>query len=136
MIKINNFQIKEVLKKWRIERGRSPCKSLRSEVTRLLEGHTVTVFISDVGYFMSVCMRLVVWVTPTFFFAEDAVGLLGIMVWYNPFTYFVEVFHDILYFGIFPHATYLLLSAILAFGSFVIGAWIFFHYEDRFPEVL
>ena len=33
---------------------------------------TITVFVSDVGYFMSVAMRLVVWVTPTFFFLEDA----------------------------------------------------------------
>ena len=97
---------------------------------------TITVFISDVGYFMSVFMRLVVWITPTFFFAEDAVGLLGIMVWYNPFTYFVEVFHDILYFGVFPHTTYLLLSVILAFGTLLVGSWLFFHYEDRFPEVL
>ena len=97
---------------------------------------TVTVFISDVGYFMSVAMRLVVWVTPTFFFVEDATGLLGIIVKYNPFTYFVEVFHDILYFGVFPHVEYLVMSVILAFATFLIGAYVFFHYENRFPEVL
>ena len=97
---------------------------------------TITVFISDVGYFMSVAMRLVVWVTPTFFFAEEAVGLLGIMVWYNPFTYFVEVFHDILYYGIFPHTSYLIISAVLAVGTFLVGSYVFYHYEDRFPEVL
>ena len=93
---------------------------------------TITVFISDVGYFMSVA----VWVTPTFFFAEEAVGLLGIMVWYNPFTYFVEVFHDILYYGIFPHTSYLIISAVLAVGTFLVGSYVFYHYEDRFPEVL
>ena len=97
---------------------------------------TITVFVSDVGYFMSVAMRLVVWVTPTFFFLEDAKGLLGIMVKYNPFTYFVEVFHDILYFNVFPHPLYLLICAILAFVTLIIGSWVFFHYEDRFPEVL
>ncbi len=97
---------------------------------------TATVFVSDVGYFMSVAMRLVVWVTPTFFFVEDATGLLGIIVRYNPFTYFVEVFHDILYFGVFPHTEYLIMSVILAVGTFIIGAWVFFHYERRFPEVL
>ena len=97
---------------------------------------TVTVFISDVGYFMSVAMRLVVWVTPTFFFVEDTTGLLGIIVKYNPFTYFVEVFHDILYFGVFPHVEYLVMSVILAFVTFIIGAYVFFHYENRFPEVL
>ena len=60
----------------------------------------------------------------------------GIMVKYNPFTYFVEVFHDILYFNVFPHPLYLLICAILAFVTLIIGSWVFFHYEDRFPEVL
>ena len=97
---------------------------------------TITVFVSDVGYFMSVAMRLVVWVTPTFFFAEEAKGILGILVWYNPFTYFVEVFHDILYYGVFPHTEYLILSLILAIVVFFVGAYVFFSCEDRFPEVL
>ena len=97
---------------------------------------TITVFISDVGYFMSIAMRLVIWITPTFFFAEEAKGLLGLIVWYNPFTYFVEVFHDILYYGVFPHTSYLLISAILAISFFIFGSWVFFHYEKRFPEVL
>ena len=97
---------------------------------------TATVFVSDVGYFMSVAMRLAVWVTPTFFFVEDATGLLGVIVRYNPFTYFVEVFHDILYFGVFPHAEYLVMSVILALGTFLVGAYVFFHFERRFPEVL
>ena len=88
------------------------------------------------GYFLSVAMRLVVWVTPTFFFAEEAKGILGILVWYNPFTYFVEVFHDILYYGVFPHTEYLILSLILAIVVFFVGAYVFFSCEDRFPEVL
>ncbi len=97
---------------------------------------TITVFVSDVGYFMSIAMRLVVWITPTFFFAEEAKGLLGLIVWYNPFTYYVEVFHDILYYGTFPHPEYLLISAILAIVFFLVGSIVFFHYEKRFPEVL
>ena len=81
-------------------------------------------------------MRLVIWITPTFFLANEATGLLGLIVWYNPFTYFVEVFHDILYYGTMPHLNYMLTCVALAAGTFIFGAWLFFHYEKRFPEVL
>ncbi len=97
---------------------------------------TVTVYIKDVGYFMSVAMRLGFWITPTFFMIDEATGLLGTIVYYNPFTYFVETFHDILYYGIFPHMQYFLTSAVLAVAFFVVGAAVFFHYEKKFPEVL
>ena len=97
---------------------------------------TITVYIKDVGYFMSVAMRLVFWITPTFFLIDEATGLLATMVYYNPFTYFVETFHDILYYGIVPHPLYFGMSVILAFSFFLVGAAVFFHYEKKFPEVL
>jgi len=97
---------------------------------------TITVFIKDVGYFMSVFMRLVIWITPTFFLASEAKGILATIVWCNPFTYYVETFHDILYYGIFPHVEYLCMSIILAAVMFLIGAYVFFRYEKKFPEVL
>ncbi len=97
---------------------------------------TITVFIKDVGYLMSILMRLVIWITPTFFLASEAKGLLATIVWYNPFTYYVEVFHDILYYGMFPHAEFLGMSLILAVTFFMIGAFVFFTYEKKFPEVL
>ena len=97
---------------------------------------TVTVFVKDVGYFMSVAMRLVFWITPTFFMIDEAKGLLRDIVYYNPFTYFVETFHDILYYGVFPHTEYVLMCAVLAASFFLVGSWVFFRYEKRFPEVL
>ena len=97
---------------------------------------TVTVFVKDIGYLMSVVMRLVFWITPTFFLVSEAKGLLRTIVWYNPFTYYVEMFHDILYYGIFPHAEYIAVSAVLSVGFLLIGSAVFFHYEKRFPEML
>ena len=97
---------------------------------------TVTVFVRDLGYFMSVMMRLVFWITPTFFLVSEAKGLLRDIVWFNPFTYYVETFHDILYYGAFPHIEYLTASVLLAAVFFFVGAWVFFRYEKRFPEVL
>ena len=97
---------------------------------------TVTVYVKDIGYFMSVAMRLVFWITPTFFLIDEATGLLATIVYYNPFTYFVETFHDILYYGIVPHTLYFGMSVVLAISFFLVGAAVFFHYEKRLPEVL
>ncbi len=97
---------------------------------------TLTVFVKDIGYFLGAIMRLIIWITPTFFLASEATGLLGIIVWYNPFTYYVEVFHDVLYYGTMPHVEFLLTATILAAVFFIVGAAVFFRCEKRFPEVL
>ncbi|MBE6527827.1 MAG: ABC transporter permease [Thermoplasmata archaeon] len=97
---------------------------------------TVTVFVKDIGYFMSVMMRLVFWITPTFFLISEAKGVLRDIVWYNPFTYFVETFHKILYYDIVPDPFYIAVSTALAAGFLLLGSFVFFRCEKRFPEVL
>ncbi len=97
---------------------------------------TVCVFIRDLGHFMAIAMRLVVWITPTFFMASEATGVLGTIVWYNPFTYFVEVFHSLIYYTELPDPTHVLICCILAVGTFLVGWAVFEHYKNRLPEVL
>lgn len=97
---------------------------------------TLSVFVKDVGYFLGVAMRLVIWITPTFFLASEATGLLGTIVWFNPFTYYVEMFHDILYYGMVPHIEFVVASIIISGVTLLLGALVFFHFEKRFPEVL
>ncbi len=97
---------------------------------------TVTVFVKDVGYIMSVCMRLVFWITPTFFLISEASGLLGHIVWFNPFTYYIETFHQILYYGVFPDSSLVIVSIALAVAFYFIGEMVFNRYRNRFPEVL
>lgn len=97
---------------------------------------TATVFVKDIGNLASIIMRLVIWITPTFFFVSEAKGILATIVWFNPFTYFVEVFHDVLYYQTFPNLYFIGMSALLALCAMVIG-WTFMnHYKSRFPEVL
>ena len=97
---------------------------------------TVCVFLRDVGHFMSIAMRLVIWITPTFFLASEATGLLKVLVWYNPFTYFVEVFHSLIYESTMPDMFQVLICCILAVSMFLIGWAVFEHYKKRLPEVL
>ncbi len=97
---------------------------------------TACVFFRDLGHFMAIAMRLVVWITPTFFMASEATGVLGTIVWYNPFTYFVEVFHDLIYYTRMPDPTQVLICCCLAVGTFLVGWAVFEHYKNRLPEVL
>lgn len=97
---------------------------------------TVTVFVKDMGYLLSVSMRLVFWLTPTFFMVNEISGLLEQIVWWNPFTYFVEVFHQILYYGVLPDMWMMGISLILAVVFFFVGEMVFNRYQDKFPEVL
>lgn len=97
---------------------------------------TVTVFVKDVGYIMSVLTRLVFWLTPTFFMLNEATGLLQQIVMYNPFTYYVETFHQILYYGVFPDLWMVAVCVILSVSFFLVGEAVFNKYQSRFPEVL
>ncbi len=97
---------------------------------------TLCVFFRDLGHFMGIAMRLVIWITPTFFIAEEATGVLRTIVWCNPFTYFVEVFHSLFYYSGIPDPTQVLICCILAVVMFFVGWAVFEHYKDRLPEVL
>lgn len=97
---------------------------------------TVSVFVKDVGYLASVLMRLIVWVTPTFFMVSEAKGILQAIVWFNPFTYFVEVYHQILYFNRFPDGYLIGMCALITLGTLAVGWYVFARYKDRFAEVL
>ena len=97
---------------------------------------TITVFVKDLGHLMSVVMRLVFYITPTFFFVSEAKGLLNTIIWVNPITYFIETFHQILYFGTVPDLYYVGVSALLAVVMFIIGYAVFYRCKDRFAEVL
>lgn len=97
---------------------------------------TISVFVTDVAYIMSVLMRLVFWLTPTFFMVNEATGLLEAIVWWNPFTYFVETFHQILYYETVPELWMVLMCVALAAGFFLVGESVFNKFQSRFPEVL
>ena len=55
--------------------------------------------------------------TPMYFVARDATGLLGKIIWFNPFTYYIESFHQMLYYGVMPDMHYVMVCAILPIFS-------------------
>jgi len=96
----------------------------------------ITVFVRDVHHFIEAIARLLFWTTPIFYLASEVTGALEKIIWYNPFTYFIESYHDILFFGTVPGTFQLFVCATLAVAAFVIGMMVFNKLKGRFAEVL
>ena len=96
----------------------------------------IAVFVRDVQHFIDAISRVILWTTPIMFLASDVTGLLGTVIWYNPFTYFIEVFHSIFYFGTAPEMFHLAVCLVLTIAALIVGAFTFSKLKRRFAEVL
>ncbi|MCQ2079912.1 MAG: ABC transporter permease [archaeon] len=97
---------------------------------------TLNVVNNDVGHLMIVISRIAVWLTPVFFFMNEAEGLLRTVAVCNPFTYIVEVLHQVIYWAEVPDLGYLGMAALIAFIAFAFGWVVFSHYEKNLAEML
>ena len=82
---------------------------------------SIAVYVRDIQYALGSMSIAFFVLTPMRYMAEDAQGILNIIIWYNPLTYYVEVFHDILYWGTAPDTYYLLMCTVIAIVFFLIG---------------
>lgn len=96
---------------------------------------TVMVMNRDLGMTVSALSKLLMWVTPTIFVLEEANDLLHTMAMYNPFTYFINAFHNTLYYCNF-NLYNLGLIVCLSFGVWGIGTIVFNRYKRLFVEVV
>jgi ABC-type polysaccharide/polyol phosphate export systems, permease component len=96
----------------------------------------MSVFIRDVQHVMTVLARMIFWTTPIFYLTSEVTGVLGTIIWCNPLTYFIESYHDILYFGIVPNTTNLIICSVLTLVSFAVGLIIFNKLKGKFAEKL
>ena len=97
---------------------------------------SLSVFMRDIQHLVSAFSRALFWITPIFYMTADLGGVLAEIIWYNPLTYFITSYHDILYFGVVPGAFQLSVCVILAFATPAIGLLVFTKYKKRFSEVL
>ena len=73
---------------------------------------------------------------PTAYRVEDVDGLLEIMLPYNPMTYFLECYHDILYYGIVPNIDTVMVCSGIAFIFLIMGSIVYLQLEKHFAEKL
>lgn len=97
---------------------------------------SLNVYLRDVQHVLASITMLFFFLSPLYFTPQDAGGLLGTIVWLNPFTYYIESIHSLIYYGLFPETFITLLSLLLAVTTFMIGLVIFRYLKNGFAEKL
>ena len=96
----------------------------------------LTVYVRDVQYFLSSISMVFFFMTPMYFTTDSVDGLLGTIIQINPFTYFVEAFHEIVYYVEMPSLVCIVICVALSLLSFIIGVSVFSKLKKGFAERL
>ncbi|WP_400219649.1 ABC transporter permease [Methanomethylophilus alvi] len=96
----------------------------------------LTVYVRDVQYFLSSISMVFFFLTPMYFTVDSIGGMLQTVVWLNPFTYYVETCHDILFYGCLPDSGILMMLVVLPLVSIFIGIVVFRKLRVGFAERL
>ena len=94
------------------------------------------VYYRDVSSVIGVLMMGMIWITPIMYRSYFDDALLQTIIAYNPLTYFMNVYHDILYFKTVPDLFDLGVCTLLAVTVMIIGWLIFVKLQHRFAEEL
>ena len=97
---------------------------------------SISVYFRDFEFFITATSRVLFWVTPVFYMADSLTGILSKIIWFNPLTYFVKGFQDILYSGIMPSVELLIACCFISAIMFVVGIYTFEKLKDGFAERL
>lgn len=95
---------------------------------------SITVFVRDIQHLIDAISRVFFWVTPVFYMADSTSGLLSSLIWFNPFTYFVECFHNILYWGKVPEIIDIEVCILVTILLLTVGIYVFQRLKGRFAE--
>ena len=97
---------------------------------------SLNVYVKDIRHLLAAVEVLFYFITPLFCVIHGGwvPESLEFVFWLNPFTYFVEFFHSLMYYGVFPSARIVLTCIGLAVVHIVIGAIVFSKLTDGFSE--
>lgn len=95
-----------------------------------------TVYVRDIQYFLSSITLIFFFLTPMYFIADSVTGVFSIIVTVNPFTYFIEAYHDIIYYQMVPDLTTMLMVVLLSSISLLVGVFVFKKLKVGFAERL
>lgn len=97
---------------------------------------SLNVYVRDVQYFLGAISMVFMFMTPMYFMADSVSGILGTIIWLNPFTYYVEAFHALVYFGCVPSIGICLMCVLLPVLSMIVGYPVFRRLKKGFVERL
>ncbi len=98
----------------------------------------VTVFVRDIGQFLSVAMQIIFWMTPIIWQKTMLEGNMKFIVYLNPFYYIVEGYRESFFsqMWFFEHVRLTIYFWAVTGCIFVIGALVFSRLKPHFADVL
>lgn len=102
----------------------------------VLSMSTVVVYVRDIQHLLSSMAMIFFFTTPIFYLSSETTGMLSTLIWINPFTYFVEAYHSIVYYGSIPAIGLLAACVLLSVIILLVGIVTFRHYKKGFVERL
>lgn len=98
---------------------------------------SIDAYFRDIQYLTSVLLTILFWVSPIIYSRSDFSNtFISTILALNPFSYFLESFRDIFYYGVIPEVTSFLICVCLAVFTLIAGFLVFYRLEERFAEVL
>jgi len=89
----------------------------------------LNVYFRDLSHILPIVFMLWFWVTPVFYTLEMLPSNFHWVCWFNPMTYFITSYQDILFRGSLPSVSNFFISFLIAIVSFALGYQVFIRNE-------
>ncbi|MBW1788272.1 MAG: ABC transporter permease, partial [Deltaproteobacteria bacterium] len=96
----------------------------------------VTVFYKDVQQIVEIVIYALFWLTPIVYSMDQITGKLRGLILLNPVAHYIELFHNIVYWGRAPSVSTWGICSLLAVVSLGLGVFCFRGLEQKFVEEL
>ena len=94
----------------------------------------IAVYLRDVQYLLNSISMIFFFATPMYFTLDSVGGILETIVMANPFTYYVEFFHQIVYYNSIPSTFVIVVCFLLSIISIMVGLFVFGKLKKGFAE--
>lgn len=94
----------------------------------------ITVYMRDIQHFIGVILQLLMYATPVVYSIETIPENYRFILKYNPMTYIIEGYRDILYYQKMPDIKMLGILFVIGIVGSIVGYFIFQKLQKRFAE--
>jgi len=95
---------------------------------------SLVVYVRDLQFAIGTLSIIFYFITPIYFEINQTTGVLSETILLNPFTYFIELFHQSLFYYNIPNYDCLLIASVISIVTLLIGYYTFKKLEGGFAE--
>ena len=97
---------------------------------------TATAFFRDVRHLLEIALAVLFWTTPIVYELSQVPERFRFLILLSPMSPYVVAYQQIFFYRSWPDGNVWVMASAHALGAFVVGALLFFAFEDRFMEQL